>query len=109
MTDKNIYNDITTSLVKYIFARLYMGTISLQTIIHTLENPPTSDIFSSMDIATFSESSRSKPFQHTLAYPLKGAEITHPLTHPHTPLLLHVGNPNWNLKIGCTFIKIPIR
>ena len=109
MMDKNIYTDITASLVKYIFPRLYMGTVSLQTIVHTLENPPTCDIFSSMDIATFSESSRSEPFWHTLAYPLRVAEITHPLTHPHTPLLLHVGNPNWNLKIGRKFIKIPIR
>ena len=55
--DENIYSNITAGLVKYIFPRLYMGTISLLRIVHTLENPPTCDIFASMEIATFSESS----------------------------------------------------
>ena len=97
---KNIYTNITAGLVKYIFPRLYMGTISLQTIVHTLENPPTCDLFSSMEIATFSESSRSEPFRHTLAHPLWDAEITHPLTHPHTPLLTSAcGQPKAILRL----------
>ena len=97
--DKNIYSNITTGLVKYIFPRLYMGTISLLRIVHTLEKPPTCDIFAAMEMATFSESSRSKPFQHTITYPLRGAEITHPLTHPHTPLLTYVcGQPKAILR-----------